>query len=176
MGSNIFSTYSTGENRVTASILAVIQSLSLSRIERLLGALMEESEFELVRFQNQPASGGSGVPDAVILTSCRLLIETKTSRNAVRSEQLRRHLDRLDKESESMQRLLVLTPDNSHPDQIAEVNAKGRTTASNLLSLSSTFAGFPPLLLACRAFLSTAFGTWIQKPGRRHINLQSLTD
>lgn len=54
MTTNIFSTYSTGENRVTASIIAVLQSLSLSRIETLLGALLEQSEFELVRFQNQP--------------------------------------------------------------------------------------------------------------------------
>lgn len=36
---SIFSTYSTGENRVTASILAVLRSLSLDRIQRLLGAL-----------------------------------------------------------------------------------------------------------------------------------------
>jgi len=38
MGSSLFSTYSPGENRVTASILAVLRSLSLGRIERMLGA------------------------------------------------------------------------------------------------------------------------------------------
>jgi len=65
MGSSIFSTYSTGENRVTASILAVLKSLSLGRIERLLGALLEQSEFQLVRFENQPSRGGKGVPDAI---------------------------------------------------------------------------------------------------------------
>src|SRR5688572_29660118 len=48
MATNLFSTYSTGENRVTASILAVLQSLSLRRTERILGALMERLEFELV--------------------------------------------------------------------------------------------------------------------------------
>jgi hypothetical protein len=52
VATSIFSTYSTGENRVTASILAVLKSLSLNRIERLLGALLEQSAFELVRFQN----------------------------------------------------------------------------------------------------------------------------
>ena len=39
MPDSIFSTYRTGENRVTASILAVLRSLALHRIERLLGAL-----------------------------------------------------------------------------------------------------------------------------------------
>ena len=95
MAANIFSTYSTGENRVTASILAVFQALSLSRIERLLGALLEQSEFELVRFENQPARGGEGVPDALILSSVRLLLETKTSRNMVGAPQLKRHSDGL---------------------------------------------------------------------------------
>ena len=63
MPDSIFATYKTGDNRVTASILAVLRSLSLHRIERLLGALMEQSEFELVRFQNQPSSGGAGVTE-----------------------------------------------------------------------------------------------------------------
>ena len=44
---SIFSTYSTGENRVTASFLAVLRSLSLDRMQRILGALLEQSEFEL---------------------------------------------------------------------------------------------------------------------------------
>jgi len=58
---SLFSTYRTGENRVTASILAVFRSLTLGRSERLLGAIMEQSEFELVRFQNQPSRGAPGV-------------------------------------------------------------------------------------------------------------------
>jgi hypothetical protein len=66
MATNIFSTYSTGENRITASILAVLQSLALQRTERLLGALLEQADFELIRFENQPAKGGKGVPDAII--------------------------------------------------------------------------------------------------------------
>ena len=77
MGNNLFSTYKTGENRVTAAILAVVRSLSLGRIERILGALMEQSAFELVRFHNQPSRGAVGVPDAEIVGSCRLLVETK---------------------------------------------------------------------------------------------------
>ena len=89
---SIFSTYSTVENRVTASILAVLRSLSLSCIERLLGAMLEQSDFELVKFQNQLAGGGSGVPDALILASVRLLIETKVFRDYVSKPQIERHL------------------------------------------------------------------------------------
>lgn len=113
--SSIFSTYSTGENRVTASVLAVLRSLSLGRIERLLAAILEESEFELVRFQNQPSKGGAGVPDAIIHSSFRMLIETKTERNGVRIPQIERHLERLDDTSEENQYLVVLTPDDERP-------------------------------------------------------------
>jgi hypothetical protein len=40
--------------------------------------LLEQSEFELIRFENQPSKGGVGVPDAIIQSSIRLLLETKT--------------------------------------------------------------------------------------------------
>ena len=93
---NIFSTYSTGENRVTASFLAVLRSLSLDRMQRLIGSLLEQSEFELIRFENQPSKGGTGVPDAIIQSSIRLLLETKTERNAVSLPQIKRHLERPD--------------------------------------------------------------------------------
>lgn len=112
---NIFSTYSQGENRVTASFLAVIRSLSLDRIQRLLGALLEQSEFELIRFENQPSKGGAGVPDAIIQSSIRLLVETKTERNAVDRAQVERHLTRLDAAEEAATTLLVLTPDAARP-------------------------------------------------------------
>lgn len=114
MTASIFSTYSTGENRVTASILAVLKSLSLSRIERLLGALLEQSEFELVRFQNQVAKGSGSVPDGEVSSSCRILIETKIKRNTADAAQLHEHLKHLDSSRESEQ-LLVLTPDESQP-------------------------------------------------------------
>lgn len=134
MSGSIFSTYTTGENRVTASILAVLKSLALGRIERLLGALMGESEFELVRFQNQPAKGGRGVPDAAIVSSCRLLVETKIGRKAIDPAQLRRHLKRLDKASETTQRLLALTPDDSCPDEIQRI-ADGRLVWASFSAL-----------------------------------------
>lgn len=118
---SIFSTYSTGENRVTASFLAVLRALSLDRMQRLLGSLMEQSEFELIRFVNQPSKGGTGVPDAMIQSSIRLLLETKIVRNAVSDRQLRLHLERLDKATESDALLLVLTPDDSSPTEIDTV-------------------------------------------------------
>jgi hypothetical protein len=49
MNESIFSTYSTGENRVTASFLAVLRCLALPRIELILGALMEDADFQLNR-------------------------------------------------------------------------------------------------------------------------------
>ena len=115
MPTNLFSTYSTAENRVTASFLAVLRSLSLDRIQRILGALLEQSEFELVAFQNQPSKGGAGVPDAMILSSCRLLIETKIKRRTVNRKQLERHLQRLVGATEAACLLLYLTPDSTRP-------------------------------------------------------------
>jgi len=118
---SIFSTYSTGENRVTASCLAVLRSLSIDRMERLIGALLEQSEFQLIRFENQPSKGAAGVPDAIIQSSLRLLIETKTQRNTVRRDQLVRHLKRLDEATESNLLLLVLTPDDVRPRALDSV-------------------------------------------------------
>lgn len=119
---SIFSTYSTGENRVTASFLAVLRSLSLDRIQRLLGALLEQSEFELVQFENQPSKGGEGVPDAIIQSSCQILIETKIERNKVDLLQIERHLKRLDQGYEATAQLLVITPDDTRPGLLDSLN------------------------------------------------------
>jgi hypothetical protein len=119
MDESIFSTYRQGENRVTASILAVLRSLVLPRIEFVLGALLGE-EFTLVSFQNQASKGGSGVPDAEIMAKARILLETKTERNALKKDQLERHLERLETEPDG--RVLVLTPDHSEPGVIKEIN------------------------------------------------------
>jgi hypothetical protein len=128
MATNIFSTYSTGENRVTASILAVLKSLSLGRIERLLGALLEQSEFELVRFQNQIKGTGS-VPDAEIVSSCRILVETKIVANSLRASQLQNHVTHLNASLEAVRILLVITPDQAKPDVIAKVQDPQSTVA-----------------------------------------------
>ena len=119
---SIFSTYSTGENRVTASFLAVLRCLSLERMSRLLGSLLEEAKFEMIHFENQPSKGGTGVPDAIIQSSIRLLLETKIERNAVNLPQLKRHLERLDKSTEETALLLVLTPDDDRPTILDKLN------------------------------------------------------
>jgi hypothetical protein len=121
MPTNLFSTYSTSENRVTSSILAVLRSLSMDRCQRLLGALLEKPEFELVRFQDQPSAGGPGVPDALIRASCSVLIETKLVPNALGRQQLERHLERLRGMGESELDLLALTPDVDTPRVIHEI-------------------------------------------------------
>ena len=94
---------------------------SPGRIERILGALLEQSAFELVRFQNQPSRGAEGVPDAEIVGSCRLLVETKMERDAVRADQLTRHLQRLDHSKEAVQCLLVVTPDDTRPAVVSAI-------------------------------------------------------
>lgn len=119
MDEGIFSTYRQGENRVTASILAVLRSLALPRIERLLGALLKESEFQLVRFENQIAGDGESVPDAEIAANVRILLETKTKRNALDRKQLKSHLEQFKREPGN--RLLVLTPDHAEPALIKEI-------------------------------------------------------
>ncbi|HTQ40458.1 MAG TPA: hypothetical protein VMJ32_15645 [Pirellulales bacterium] len=127
---NIFSTYAIGENRVTASILAVLQSLSLERMTRIIGALFERPEFELVSFKNQVSGGADGIPDAEISSSCRLLIETKIKQNALDLEQLKRHVSRFKDTKEATKLLLILTPDDRTPDVINEFSPEIVTWAS----------------------------------------------
>lgn len=123
MPTNIFSTYSTDENRVTASILAVLRSLSFERTERLLAALLERPELELMRFQNQPSKGGEGVPDGIIRASFCILIETKLKPNSVKLPQLKRHLERLEQGTEAVRVLLVLTPDDRQPGVLSQIQS-----------------------------------------------------
>jgi hypothetical protein len=84
-------------------------------MHRLLGALLEQSEFELVQFQNQVSKGGASIPDAIIHASILLLVETKIERNAINVAQIKNHLERLDNSSESTKVLLVITPDDTRP-------------------------------------------------------------
>ena len=84
--------------------------------------MVERSEFQLVAFQNQTAAGGKGIPDASITANCRLLVETKTVRNAVRRDQILRHLERLSAAPEVDKVLLILTPDDTVPAVVANLN------------------------------------------------------
>lgn len=134
MTTSIFSTYSTGENRITSSFLAVLRSLSLDRMQRILGELLGQPEFELISFQNQPSKGGEGVPDAIIQSNTFLLIETKTTRNALKLPQLKRHIDRL---VDSVGVLLILTPDDSIPVILNE-SGDSRVAWSSFAQLSQS--------------------------------------
>ncbi len=112
----LFSTYRQGENRVTASMLAVLERIDLALLERLLGAASGESELQMVSFRNQIAGTGS-VPDAGISAHFNYLFEVKTTREAVGVRQLRAHLGSLGGEGD--QRLFVVTPDIDEPGAVA---------------------------------------------------------
>ena len=121
MTTPLFSTYRQGENRITATFLAVLQRLSLPNIDRILQALLEDAAFSLVTFDNQPKGKGS-TPDARIGTGSAIWIETKRVRNAASSSQLKKHLNSL----RHREKLLLLTPDDHAPagldDRIAWSN------------------------------------------------------
>ena len=110
MTTPLFSTYRQGENRITATLLAVLQRLSLPNIDRVLQALLEDATFSLVTFDNQP-KGKDSTPDAKIGTGSAIWIETKRVRNAVSSCQLKKHLNGVPHRDN----LLLLTPDDHSP-------------------------------------------------------------
>lgn len=122
MTNPLFSTYSQGENRVTASILAVFERISFAVVEQILQSLLQEPETSLLTFRNQP-TGPSSIPDARIRASFSYWIETKTAARSVRLRQLQGHITALDSENDiDTQRLLVLTPDNRLPKPVLELN------------------------------------------------------
>jgi hypothetical protein len=93
--------------------MAVLQRLSLPSIDRILGALLEDTAFSLVTFVNQP-QGKRSTPDAKIQTGHSIVIETKTSRGAVNPDQIKAHLKSL-RDGET---LLLLTPDDDKPKDL----------------------------------------------------------
>lgn len=121
MTNPLFSTYSHGENQVTGTILSVFEHLGTSLVEDVLETAMDESSLSVVSFESQFVTD-EGVPDAVIRSSASLFVETKIEPNAVRREQLERHLASLDEEASDTRRLIVLTPDATEPDVIGELD------------------------------------------------------
>ena len=112
--SPLFSTYRGGENRVTSSIVAVFQRLELSLLERLLGAVAQESALQLVAFVNQPAGVGASVPDARMSAQFDYWFETKTVPNALAQKQLSEHYKNLTPGAKH-ERLFIITPDSEKP-------------------------------------------------------------
>src|SRR5262245_54964476 len=102
------------------AILYVLQCMAKSRVKRILGALMEGTAFQLVRFQNQPVQCGKGVAAGEIGGDCRLLLETNLVRNGLNRKQLEQHLYRNDRF------VLVLTPDDVRPELFKEGSSRFR--------------------------------------------------
>jgi hypothetical protein len=121
MTNPLFSTYTQGENRVTSTLLAVLEHVNSRLGEDILEALVDESDLSLVAFDNQ-VTGVESVPDAAIRGSTALWFETKTSPNAVRQSQLEDHLKALDQDPSDLQRLIVLTPDERVPNEVQAID------------------------------------------------------
>ena len=94
-------------------------------MDRIMQALRS---FKLVQFVNQPRAKKS-TPDAKIITSPAIWIETKTSENSVNPDQVTRHLESV----ENHQKLLLLTPDEHRPTCL-----ENRVIWSNFRQLVST--------------------------------------
>ncbi len=116
----LFSTYRTGENRVTASMLAVFERIDASILERLLAGASGESSLTFVRFVNQVADVAGSVPDAAISASFHYLFEVKTELDALRPKQLESHLAGLTGAFKD-ERLFVITPDPEQPQLVQDL-------------------------------------------------------
>jgi len=120
MANSIFSTYSTAENRVTSTILAVFEKLNSSTVTRILQVLMEDSTVELIEYENQVKSYDS-VPDGRIKGLFDYIIETKVVANGINTEQIENHCKFL---KYDFSRLLVITPDYEIPKSLKELDSK----------------------------------------------------
>ena len=150
MPNPLFSRYSQGENRVTASILAVFERISFALVEQILQILCEEPNLPLLQIKNQIKSGKMGrVPDGAIQASFAYWIETKTVQNAVDFNQLEGHLTALSEVPDvGKKKLLVLTPDYEEPQAVKNLN-------SNLV----VWASFNDLYAAIAEITTTAENT-----------------
>jgi len=120
MANSIFSTYSTAENRVTSTILAVFEKLNSSTVTRILQVLMEDSTIELIKYENQVKSSDS-VPDGRIKGMFDYIIETKVVPNGINKKQIINHCKFL---KYDFSRLLILTPDFDYPKALKELDSK----------------------------------------------------
>lgn len=121
MPNPLFSRYSQGENRVTASILAVFERISFALVERILQILCETPEQSLLTIKNQVKLGidAESIPDGVIQASFSYLLETKVVAGKVDLVQLQSHLKCLEAIPHVIQKkLIVLTPDYEKPGVI----------------------------------------------------------
>jgi hypothetical protein len=139
MPAPLLSTYRTGENRITASTMAVLERIDLALVTELLAAATRSgSELESVTFANQ-ITATSSVPDARISARFDWWFETKTVRGAYNAEghsrsQLREHAKLLVGEFDA--RLFVLTPDPVAPAWFSVLDDVDPSVVDQILWLS----------------------------------------
>lgn len=137
--SPLFSTYRTGENRVTSSMMAVFERIDLALVQELLETATGGSgELPAVTFQNQVVIDGA-VPDARISARFSWWFETKTARGAYAAEghgrsQIRNHAAVLTDAPEA--RLFVLTPDPARPSWFDVLDGVDEAVCPRVLWLS----------------------------------------
>ena len=140
MTTPLFSTYRQGENRVTASLLAVLERLPVYLLEGLLGAAAGDTALSLATFTNQvghPGSKSGTIPDAGITAHAQWLFEVKTEVNALRKNQLEGHMEWFKDIGEIQPKLFVVTPDFDEPDIISQLNDP-RVTWFSFASLNTS--------------------------------------
>lgn len=139
MPAPLLSTYRGGENRVTASTMAVFERIDLALVQELLGAATGSGdELRTVTFENQIVESES-TPDARISARFAWWFETKTERNAYAAEghsrqQLRGHSRLLADDPEAL--LFVLTPDMTRPAWLDEPDGVDPAVWSRILWVS----------------------------------------
>ena len=156
MPNPLFSRYSQGENRVTASILAVFERISFALVERILQILCETPEQSLLTIKNQVRLGkaAESVPDGVIQASFSYLLETKVVPGTVNLKQLKSHLECLEAIPNAAQKkLIVLTPDYEEPSVIQELSSD-LVVWTNFNSLHNAIAD---ILTMDEAWLTSSF-------------------
>ena len=120
---SIFSRYSQGENRVTSTILKVMEALNHKVTALILQYLMGDASIQLMNFYNQPSLKNTrSVPDGQIMGLFNYYIETKSEKGAVDKDQIEKHLEGyINKMPETINSaLLCLTPDEEEPDDIKD--------------------------------------------------------
>ncbi len=155
MPNPLFSRYSQGENRVTASTLAVFERISFALVERILQTLCQEQNLSLLTIKNQfkPKDAGS-IPDGVIKASFAYLLETKVVQGKVDEIQLRDHLKALDGIPDAAhKKLIVLTPDYEEPPVIRELKSDSLVWAS----FNTLYDAIAEILAMDENWLSSSF-------------------
>lgn len=142
MDNPLFSTYRSGENRVTSSTLAVFERVGLGIVTEILRtAAGLGDELRGVTFENQVQQPGS-VPDARISAHFAWWFETKTERGSydadgANRDQVRAHSQSLAAEQHAY--LFVLTPDAKQPIWFTELDGVAESVRERVLWIS--FAG-----------------------------------